>query len=156
VLLTVVAGGVASDRLGRRKVFVAAAGVVMAGAALMLATTPAWTAALVAAAVLGLGFGVYTSVDFALLTEVLPKAIDRGKDLGVINIANTLPQVLAPAIAAPVVTHLGGYPVLSTVSAALGWPARSSSTASAPSGRGPDQGRPPGRTRFPGAPRARC
>ncbi|HEV2781102.1 MAG TPA: MFS transporter [Actinophytocola sp.] len=120
LLLTVVAGGVASDRLGRRKVFVLCAGVVMSAAALILAGAQTFPAAIVAAAVLGLGFGVYTSVDFALLTEVLPKAVDRAKDLGVINIADTLPQVLAPAIAAPIVTHLGGYPVLYTVSAALG------------------------------------
>jgi MFS family permease len=81
---------------------------------------PTWPGALVAAAVLGLGFGVFTSVDFALMTEVLPKAVDRGKDLGVINIANALPQVLAPALAAPIVTYLGGYPVLYGVAAAFG------------------------------------
>jgi MFS family permease len=70
--------------------------------------------------VLGLGFGVYTSVDFALMTEVLPKAGDRGKDLGVINVANALPQVLAPVIAAPIVTYLGGYPVLYGLAAVVG------------------------------------
>src|SRR5919198_1084151 len=37
-----------------------------------------------------------------------------------INLGNSLPQVLAPAIAAPVVTHLGGYPVLYVISAVLG------------------------------------
>ena len=66
-----------------------------------------------------IGFGVYLSVDFALLTEVLPNARDRGKDLGVINIANSLPQVLAPAIAAPIVKHLGGYPVLYLLASAV-------------------------------------
>jgi hypothetical protein len=51
-------------------------------------------------------------VDTALVTEVLPAAADRGKDLGIVNIANAAPQVLAPALAAPVVAGLGGYPVL--------------------------------------------
>jgi MFS family permease len=120
LLLTVVVGGIASDRLGRRKVFVLWAGLVMSAAAIVLSGAQNFTTAVVAAAVLGLGFGVYTSVDFALMTEVLPKAVDRAKDLGVVNVANTLPQVLAPAIAAPVVTHLGGYPVLYGVAAALG------------------------------------
>jgi MFS family permease len=120
LLLTVVAGGIASDRVGRRKVFVLWAGIVMAVAAGILAAAQTWTGAVVAASVLGLGFGVYTSVDFALLTEVLPAAVDRAKDLGLINIANSLPQVLAPAIAAPVVTHLGGYSVLYGIAAALG------------------------------------
>ena len=37
--------------------------------------------------------------DFALITEVLPGAEDRAKDLGVINVANALPQVFAPVLA---------------------------------------------------------
>jgi MFS family permease len=120
LLSTVVVGGVWSDRVGRRRGFVCWAGIVMAVAALLLAAFPTWPGALVAAAVLGLGFGVYTSVDFALMTEVLPKATDRGKDLGVINVANALPQVLAPVLAAPIVTYLGGYPVLYGLAAAVG------------------------------------
>ena len=61
---------------------------------------------------MGLGFGVYLSVDAALVTQVLPSAQGRAKDLGLINIANTGPQVLAPAVAAPLVSSLGGYPAL--------------------------------------------
>ena len=120
LLSTVVVGGMWSDRVGRRRVFVCWAGVVMAVAALILAFWPTWPGSLLAAGVLGLGFGVYLSVDFALMTEVLPAATDRGKDLGVINIANSLPQVLAPVLAAPIVTHLGGYPVLYVLSALVG------------------------------------
>jgi MFS family permease len=120
LLSTVVAGGIWSDRAGRRRVFVCGAGLVMAVAALLLAFWPTWPGALVAAAVLGLGFGVYQSVDFALMTEVLPSEADRGRDLGVVNIANTLPQVLAPVLAAPIVTHLGGYPVLYVLAAVAG------------------------------------
>lgn len=120
LLSTVVTSGVWSDRMSRRRVFVCWAGIVMSFAALLLAFWPTWPGAIVAAAVLGLGFGVYLSVDFALMTEVLPSAGDRGKDLGVINIANSLPQVLAPVLAAPIVTYLGGYPVLYVVSALVG------------------------------------
>ncbi len=120
LLSTVVVSGIWSDRVGRRRVFVCWAGIVMSVAALLLAAFPTFSGALVAAAVLGLGFGVYTSVDFALMTEVLPAAGDRGKDLGVINVANALPQVLAPVIAAPVVTYLGGYPVLYGLAAVVG------------------------------------
>jgi MFS family permease len=120
LLSTVVVSGIWSDRVGRRRVFVCWAGIVMSVAALLLAAFPTFPGALVAAAVLGLGFGVYTSVDFALMTEVLPAAGDRGKDLGVINVANALPQVLAPVIAAPVVTYLGGYPVLYGLAAVVG------------------------------------
>ncbi|MFE9097750.1 MFS transporter [Streptomyces sp. NPDC007264] len=120
LLATVVAGGVWSDRVGRRKPFVIWSGVLMAAATAALATWQTWPGAIVAAAVLGVGFGVFTSVDFALMTDVLPTALDRGKDLGVINVANALPQVAAPALAAPIVTHLGGYRVLYLVAAVIG------------------------------------
>ncbi|MEU2924726.1 MFS transporter [Streptomyces sp. NPDC007251] len=120
LMATVVAGGVWSDRVGRRKPFVVWSGVLMAVATAALAGWQTWPGAIVAAAVLGVGFGVFTSVDFALMTDVLPKALDRGKDLGVINVANALPQVAAPALAAPVVTYLGGYRVLYLVSAVIG------------------------------------
>ena len=118
-VLTVVVGGVISDRNGRRKPSVIVSGYVMAGAALLLAAWPTWDGALVAAIVLGLGFGVYLSVDQALITQVLPTARDRAKDLGIINIANSAPQVLGPALAAPIVTYLGGYSTLYVVVAAV-------------------------------------
>ncbi|MYV94783.1 MFS transporter [Streptomyces sp. SID1034] len=120
LLGTVVISGVWSDRTGRRKVFVVWSGLVISAATLLLAVWQTWTGAVVASLVLGVGYGVYTSVDFALLTDVLPSAADRGRDLGVINIANALPQVLAPVVAAPVVTHLGGYGVLYTLAGAIG------------------------------------
>ncbi|TGA95225.1 MFS transporter, partial [Streptomyces sp. MZ04] len=120
MLATVVVGGAWSDRVGRRKPFVIWSGSLMAVATSLLAVWQTWPGAIVAAAVLGIGFGVFTSVDFALMTDVLPKALDRGKDLGVINIANSLPQVAAPAIAAPIVTYLGGYRVLYLVAAVVG------------------------------------
>ncbi|MEZ5096423.1 MAG: hypothetical protein R2731_10060 [Nocardioides sp.] len=80
-----------------------ASGLVVALAAAILAIAQTWTAAVVAAAVLGCGYGIYQAVDFALITQVLPGAEERAKDLGVINIAAALPQVFAPGIAAFVI-----------------------------------------------------
>lgn len=120
LLATVVVGGVWSDRVGRRKPFVRWSGVLMAVATGLLALWQTWPSAIIVAALLGVGLGVFMSVDFALMTDVLPKAADRGKDLGVINVANALPQVAAPALAAPIVTHLGGYRVLYGLAAAVG------------------------------------
>ncbi|ANS65147.1 major facilitator superfamily protein [Streptomyces lincolnensis] len=120
LLATVVVGGAWSDRVGRRKPFVLWSGVLMAAATGLLAGWQTWPSAIVVAALLGLGLGVFMSVDFALMTDVLPTALDRGKDLGVINVANALPQVAAPALAAPIVTHLGGYRVLYVVAAVAG------------------------------------
>jgi MFS family permease len=116
---TTVVGGAWSDRVGRRKPFVVVAGIVTGAAGLTLAAFPTWTGAIAGAVVLGAGFGVYLSVDFALVTEVLPTAVDRARDLGVINIAVSFPQVIAPAIAAPIVALTGGYVTLYVVAAAV-------------------------------------
>lgn len=119
VVLTTVVAGVISDRLGRRRTLVTVSGIISTIPALMLAFWPQWPVVVVAAGILGVGFGVYLSVDNALVTQVLPAADGRAKDLGVINIANSGPQVLGPVIAGPIVAGLGGYPVLYLTSAAL-------------------------------------
>ncbi|MEU8263362.1 MFS transporter [Micromonospora sp. NPDC048999] len=119
MMLTAVVSGRLSDRSGRRKVFVIVSGLIMAVAALLLAVAPTWPMAVTAALLLGAGYGVYLAVDAALITQVLPAATDRAKDLGVINIANSAPQVLGPALSAPIVVHLGGYPTLYAATAAV-------------------------------------
>lgn len=119
LVATTVVGGLWSDHVGRRRVFVAVAGLVAAAASVILAVTQTWPGALVAAVVLGMGYGVYTAVDFALITQVLPEAATRAKDLGVINIANALPQVFAPFLATILVTLAGGYVSLYLTSAGV-------------------------------------
>ncbi len=117
IVLSTVVSGAWSDRVGRRKVFVIVAGLVTGAAALVLAVSQTWPGALVGAAVLGVGYGVYLSVDFALCTEVLPDAAARAKDLGVINVANALPQVFAPFLGAFLIAGAGGYGTLYAVAA---------------------------------------
>lgn len=112
-----------SDSWGRRKPFVTFAAVLQAVAALMLALVPSFPVAMVAGALLGLGYGCFLSVDQALATQVLPDAADRGKDLGIMNIASAVPQAVAPLIGAFVVVSLGGFTglfLLSGLAALLG------------------------------------
>lgn len=120
VVVSTVVAGVASDRFGRRRVFVCGGAVVMSAAAVLLACWPTWPGVIIAAVLLGLGFGTYSAVDLALLTQVLPTAGDRARDLGVLNIASSLPQVVAPVVAGALVTGPGGYPLLYGVAAAVG------------------------------------
>ena len=127
LIVSAILAGIWSDRVGLRKPFVVGSGLIMSAAAVLLAFVQTWPAALVGAVVLGLGYGVYLAVDFALITQVLPRAGDRARDLGVINIANALPQVLAPAIAGPIITwfavhhtHAEGYRALYLLAAAIG------------------------------------
>ena len=98
-LLSTVLGGFLSDRLKRRKLFVIAGMCIMAISFLLLALFQSWIAVLVAAAVLGFGLGAYLAVDVAIVTLVLPSAKSRAKDMGIINIANTLPHSIAPVFA---------------------------------------------------------
>lgn len=112
VILSSVVAGRLSDRDGKRKRYVLISSVIVALAALVMAVAPSFPVAIGGAVLLGLGFGSFLAVDYALLTQVLPHADSRAKDLGVINIANSLPQVFAPLIAWLSVTWLGGYPTL--------------------------------------------
>jgi len=111
VVLAAIIGGMISDRSGRRKRMVTVAGLVIAVAALLLTFVETWGASIVAAVLFGGGFGCYLAVDQALITQVLPQARDRAKDLGIINIAIVCPGAFGAAIAA-VLVSLGGYPLL--------------------------------------------
>lgn len=107
-------GGFLSDKIGKRRPFVAIAGLIMVVGLVILAVAPDITTVIVAQAIIGLGAGSFLSVDLALATEVLPNPDDVAKDLGVLNIANALPQSIAPAIAPGIIalgaaTPLGGY-----------------------------------------------
>jgi MFS family permease len=111
VVLTAVAGGIYSDRIGKRKMIVTISGALMGVAALLLTFVETWDASILAAVLFGMGFGAYLAVDQALITQVLPAAADRAKDLGIINIAIVGPAAIGAAIAGPLVS-LGGYPTL--------------------------------------------
>jgi len=113
------AGGILSDRWGKRRIFVAAAAIVLAAGTTLMALAPTVPVVVVASMLVGVGWGAYIAVDMAILTHVLPDAETRATMLGVANVAGTLPQMIAPVLAAPIVTVLGGYRVLYLVTAAL-------------------------------------
>ncbi|WP_208645127.1 MFS transporter [Rathayibacter festucae] len=87
-----------SDRIGRRKVFVWSSTALFAVGTFALIFVQDIGAFYVLEAVLGLAYGIYVGVDLALVVDVLPNPDDSGKDLGVFNIANALPQTLAPLV----------------------------------------------------------
>jgi predicted MFS family arabinose efflux permease len=109
VIIAALAFGRLSDRLGRRRSFVFIASTLQAIAALLLAFVPVLSVAMIAAGILGLGYGCFLAVDQALATQVLPDPAARGKDLGIMNIATAVPQALAPLIGAFVVLALNGF-----------------------------------------------
>jgi MFS family permease len=112
MIVSTLIGGWLSDRFQRRKIFVVLASAIIAGGWLLYGFFPSWTMVLIATGVLGIGFGIYTSVSLALLIQVLPSANDRAKDLGIFHIANTLPASLAPLVAAFFITQFHSYVIL--------------------------------------------
>jgi len=115
--------GKLSDVIGKRKPFVYVVAYLQGIAALLIAFVPDLTIVTISAGLLGLGYGCFMAVDQALATQVLPNSHTRGKDLGIMNIATTVPQAVAPLLGAFIVASLhgfGGLFVVSAAAAALG------------------------------------
>ncbi|ADV66927.1 MFS transporter [Deinococcus maricopensis] len=102
MLLAIVAGGIAStllagrvsDRVGRKPV-IYVAGTLMAVAAVALLFAPNLPVVLALAVVFGLGFGAFTSVDWALGSDAMPSAASYARDMGVWHVAFTAPQFIS-------------------------------------------------------------
>lgn len=106
--VSAIVSGRISDRTGRRKIFVFLAAAIVGVGLTLLALTSSLPMFFVAASVMGVGIGAFFAVDLALITDVLPdKEHKAAKDLGIFNIANSLPQSVAPAIA-PLFLAIGG------------------------------------------------
>jgi len=108
ILATVAVGRVA-DRSGGYRRYSVLASVLMAATALALAGLSEWTLVMVCAFALGAGYGAFMSVSQALSLTVLPDPSTAGRDLGILNIAYTIPQVIGAPIAGLVVADLDGY-----------------------------------------------
>ncbi|MFE3260696.1 MFS transporter [Nocardia sp. NPDC059229] len=111
-LLALGIAGPLSDRIGRRKPIVLAGGIIIAASALLPIWAPTVGGLIGSTVVLTIGFGTFLAVDQALVTQVLPDADSAAKDLGIINIASTLPSTFAPMAAAAIVTASHGYGTL--------------------------------------------
>lgn len=113
IVVSVLLGGWLSDKVGRRKIFVVAASLLVMVALVFPLVMPTVTGMVMFAAVKGLGFGLYLACGSALVTEVLPHGgASSAKDLGIYNMATNIPQALAPALAALIIANVGGYGAL--------------------------------------------
>jgi MFS family permease len=117
--VTSVVAGPISDRIRRQKPFVIAAGILGAGALVLQGFAPTIEVVYLAVAILGVGTGLFFSIDSALCVRMLPSAENAGKDFAIINMANTLPQSFVPFIA-PLLLSLGGFGALYVTLAVLG------------------------------------
>ena len=103
LIVTSMISGPISDRLHRRKIIVAVGSVIIAIGIAIPIMMPTALGMMLYAGVAGTGYGIYIAVDQALNVDVLPSQEEAGKDLGILNLANTVGQVLAPVIVGGVV-----------------------------------------------------
>jgi MFS family permease len=105
VLAVVTAGNVVavvpaariSDRVGRKPVIYVACALGAAGLAIV-AVSPAVPPALVGVAFFGIGSGAFLAVDWALMTDIIPKAAS-GRYMGISNVATASSGIVAVAVA---------------------------------------------------------
>jgi MFS family permease len=119
VLLTVLPAARASDRLGRKPVIYAACGVG-ALALSIVALAPSVLVAYVGAGLLGVSTGAFLAVDWALMTDIIPKA-SSGRYMGISNVATASAGVLATAFGGRLMDLVGGAERLGSGPRAAMW-----------------------------------
>nr|WP_314529419.1 MFS transporter [uncultured Brevundimonas sp.] len=99
--VVIVAGLVAlfGRRISRRQPVALVGAVLLCAATVALALTQSWIVVVIAFAAYGLGQGAYGSVEMGLMADALPSQDNRGRDMGLNNLAVALPQALAPITA---------------------------------------------------------
>ncbi|MEZ0327384.1 MAG: MFS transporter, partial [Fimbriimonas sp.] len=99
-------GGYVSDRIGRKKVVYLANGII-AVMVLGFIFCRKFEEVLLVGTLFGIGFGAYTSVDWALGTDVLPTKTNAAKEMAIWHVAMTLPQSIAAPIATIIIESFG-------------------------------------------------
>lgn len=94
-----VAVGWLSDRSGARKPWLLGAALVSAGGLATMAIAHDWATAVIGFGVYAAGSAVFLGLHQALAMQLLPSPIRRGRDLGLLNLTNTLPALIGPALA---------------------------------------------------------
>ena len=121
-LIVSLAAGALSDRIGRRRTIFAVAGAFLAAGALVMVLAPSVPFAAVGVGLAGVGYGIFSGLYIAIATSAMHDPATTARDLGVVNIAYTLPYSLIP-LAAPLILAIGGgadnYTALFAVAAVL-------------------------------------
>lgn len=110
LVISSLVSGFWSDRVQRVKPFVFAASLIMGCAMLAPLVRPDMGGMWTYAVIIGIGYGMFMSIDLALMTRVLPATEqgDEGKDLGLLTTAVNIPQILSPVLAALLLAVSGG------------------------------------------------
>ena len=105
-LLAIIPSSRLSDRIGRKPVIYASCAIGFAGICLA-ALSPAVPLAIVGAALFGASAGTFLAVDWALMTDIIPRA-SSGRYMGLSNVATTASTVFAVATGGLVLDFVNG------------------------------------------------
>lgn len=109
VVLASVLTGIISDRTGDRRGLTIAAAFVQAASGVVIVAVPTFEATMVAAALMGLGYGAFSTVGLAFASDLLPDEKDHARDLGIVNVTAALGQLIGPMLGAGLVALVGGF-----------------------------------------------
>lgn len=109
VVLASVLTGIISDRTGDRRGLTVAAAFVQAASGVVIAVVPTFEATMIAAALMGLGYGAFSTVGLAFAADLLPDEKDHARDLGIVNVTAALGQLIGPMLGAGLVALVGGF-----------------------------------------------
>jgi MFS family permease len=93
-----VLAGVASDRLGARRVFLLAAAIATAAGLATMAAARDWWPAAAGFALYACGSATFLGLNTAHAMQLMRRPERRGRDLGLLNLANTAPALIGPAL----------------------------------------------------------
>ena len=96
-----------SDRLGHRRAPLAMAAMLVAICMATLSIAPVWPLTVVAYGCFAAGLAGFLAIDNALVAQLVAANPRRATLLGVMNLTNTLPSILAPAMALAVIGAQG-------------------------------------------------
>lgn len=108
-----------SDRTKRRRTLTVVSAIVQGIAGIAMLIAPSWETLLVAAALIGVGYGGFMTVGLAFATDLLPDAEHNARDLGLVNVSAAFGQILGPLIGAALVAAVGGFWLLFLASSVL-------------------------------------
>ncbi|PRB09803.1 MFS transporter [Microbacterium sp. MYb62] len=119
VVIASVVTGIVSDRTGNRRTLAVAATVVQAASGVAIALVPTFEMTMVAAALMGLGYGAFSTVGLAFAADLLPDEQDHARDLGIVNVTAALGQLIGPVLGAGLVALVGGFWLVFVAAAVL-------------------------------------
>jgi MFS family permease len=104
--ISTIPSGIASNRVGRKPLIYLACAIGAVGLA-VAALAPSPPVLVLGVLLLGMAAGTFLAVDWALMTDIIPKA-SSGRFMGISNLAVGLAGPVAATLAGPIIDVVGG------------------------------------------------